>query len=701
MAWRVLLSGAERVNNLVDPAVIIANRTSGQDALWIAHAFRNKRFHFVLDHYRGDPHHLRRQLQPHTVSIIVPGDIDAVKKVLHNDTGCDHAVFFPADMARSSGGIGKITTLAARYAEKHCAGRYVPLHISFADHIAENNKMVRITAGSVTQRMPATDLKGDSLRYWQESNLRMMLERACLDAAEPLLMQMSLPQLVVAKAARYGMRKLLFSQVIPERREITYQTMLRGCFALGSLLANRYQFGQRIGLMLPTAAGSAVAFYACQFAGLVPVMLNFGAGNANITSACATANVADVLTSRALLENFAAAHSAAEAITSAKVGMHMLEDFRDNLPLSSKLAAVRGTLMPGLSLAGMPGSKLTPDSEAVVLFTSGSEGVPKGVVLTQRNLVANAMQILARIPIDDDDLLFNSLPLFHSFGMIGGLVLPVAAGLSTLQFPSPLLYQQIPAIIRSERATIIFSTSTFLGQYGNSAHPTDFNSLRLIVAGGEQLKSAVRQAWLTKFGKRILEGYGVTETSPAIAVNVDDANQDGSIGLPLPGVDYRINQVDGVETGGQLVLQGPNVMRGYLFADRPDKIVTVPESGHDTGDIATVDPNGYLAIVGRIKRFAKVAGEMAPLGRIEEVLEEGLGDTTCVVLAIADERRGEKIILATTVPDVKSDQIVKLMQEAKLPELWVPRTIIPIADIPLLATGKKDYPAVERLLKLS
>ena len=694
MSARVQLHGAEHLANLTASAVIIANSTRGQDAVWIAEALRGKRLHFVLAQNWNNPEQLRKQLQPHVVSLLEIGDTDAVKQVLQSDTGCDHAVFFPADQARFSGGIGKVFTLAARYAEKHCNGCYVPIYISFADHLAPDTQSVRITVCAPCKRLPPTGLRGARLRCWHESSLRMMLEQACFAASD---LQTTLPRLLIAKASRYGMSKRLFTQVMPERREITYRTMLRGCFALGTLLSGRYEPGQRVGLMLPTAAGSAVAFYACQFAGLVPVMLNFGAGNANVVSACSTANVAGVLTSSALLSNFDAARSAADALRKHSVELHMLEDFRDNLPLSSKLAALRGTLWPSVGLAALPGRLLTPDSEAVVLFTSGSEGAPKGVVLTQRNVLANAMQILARIPLDADDLLFNSLPLFHSFGMIGGLILPVAGGLSTLQFPSPLMFQQIPATIRAERATIMFSTSTFLSQYGNTAHPSDFNSLRLVVAGGEQLKATVREAWLAKFGKRVLEGYGLTETAPAIAVNIDDANVEGSIGLPLPGVEFRIEPIAGVDVGGRLVLQGPNVMRGYLLPGGQGDIATNEAGEHDSGDIATVDDSGYLSIVGRVKRFAKVAGEMVPLGRIEEVLEQQFGEATCAAVASADERRGETIMLVTTVTDLSRDRVVELLRTAQLPDLWVPRTIVTAEAMPLLATGKKDYPAVSKL----
>ena len=600
-------------------------------------------------------------------------------------------VVFAETRPSDTGEIGKVGAIAAQLAQRLTGGRCVPVSIS----LDSQGMPESLTCGEPVTLKPPDGIKGAALRDWQEASLRRMLEQARFDSFD---IERTLPRLLVDSARRFGMSRMVYGQVIPERREISYRLLLRGAFAIGSFMAARHAKGERVGLMLPTAVGASVAFHACHFAGVVPVLLNFGAGDANLVSACHTAQVKDVYTSSALLEKLEDARKGAEAMEGAGCAIHHLEDVRDSLGLKDKLRALFGSLMPDLFLSSMQGGSSSASEEAMVLFTSGSEGPPKGVVLSHRNVVANVAQVLARISPTRDDLLFNSLPLFHSFGMIGGLILPVAAGLRTLQFPSPLMYREIPAVIQSERATIIFSTSTFYSQYGKHAHPSDLNTLRLIIAGGEQLKESVRTKWLEKFGKRIHEGYGVTETSPALAVNVDCSCKAGTIGTFLPGVEHSIEPVEGVEEGGSLVITGPNVMSGYLLSVEPGVLKPPPEGRHDTGDVATVDELGFVRIVGRVKRFAKVAGEMVPLGRVEDTLSQLSGDEPSAVISLPDEGRGEKIVLLTQAKGVTREQAQERIKESGLPELWAPREIRELEQIPLLATGKVDYPKLGRII---
>lgn len=667
-----------------EPAVIVANHSSPLGAATLAKSLPGK-LHLLVD----DSHQLHGvvagMLGQHKVTRLSAGNPGTLKEVLAAALGPgDRLVVFP-QVACEEDGFGKLDVLAMRLGEKLVANRYVPVYVT-------HGKMATVTVCAPRQCITPVGLAGDGLRDWRENSLRMMLEEARFAAVD---LEETVPCMLLRKAKEQGWGLPIFRQVLPEPRTITNRLLLRAGFALGGELARRHRPGERVGLMLPTTASTAATFFATHFAGLVPVMLNFGAGRANLVSACATAQVKTVYTAQGLLDKMPAAHDGAEALVAAGVQVEKLEQVRDTLPLGVKLGALLGLLMPERRLRQLPGGRLTPDSEAVVLFTSGSEGVPKGVVLSQRNLVANAAQVLCRLAVGKGDLLFNSLPVFHSFGLMGGVLLPVAGGVPSLQFPSPLMYREIPALISKERPSVIFSTSTFFAQYAIHARPADFESLRIIIAGGEKLKEVVREGWLRKFSKRVMEAYGVTETSPAIAVSTVHANKPGSIGLPLPGIKFRIEPEEGINVGGRLLVAGPNVMRGYMYADRPGEVVPPPDGWHDTGDIVTVDEQGYLFIVGRVKRFAKIAGEMVPLGRLEEIFNRLAGDANnFAVVAIDDAKRGEQLVFVTSSLSLGRKELLACMRDAGMPELWVPRTVLAVEEFPLLPTGKTDYPAV-------
>ena len=273
--------------------------------------------------------------------------------------------------------------------------------------------------------------------------------------------------------------------------------------------------------------------------------------------------------------------------------------------------------------------------------------MPKGVVLSHRNMLANMAQATARIDFGREDKVFNALPVFHSFGLTVGVVLPLCSGVPVYLYPSPLHYRNVPELIYGVNATIVFGTDTFLNGYARAAHAYDFRSVRYIMAGAEPVKDSTRQVYMEKFGVRILEGYGVTETAPALALNTPMFNKFGTVGRILPGMTARLDKVEGVEEGGRLFVRGPNVMLGYLRAEHPGVLEPPPEGWHDTGDIVTIDPQGFIAIKGRAKRFAKVGGEMISLAAIEMLASELWPNALVSVAAIPDARKGERLILVT------------------------------------------------------
>jgi acyl-[acyl-carrier-protein]-phospholipid O-acyltransferase/long-chain-fatty-acid--[acyl-carrier-protein] ligase len=376
-----------------------------------------------------------------------------------------------------------------------------------------------------------------------------------------------------------------------------------------------------------------------------------------------------------------------------------LEDVSPQISGFAKFTALlRHTFSTG---AGFHDAPLQPDDTAVVIFTSGSEGVPKGVELTHRNLLANVRQASAVIDVTDADRFFNALPLFHSFGLLGGTLFPLIRGCYTFLYPSPLHYRVVPTLIYDRVCTVLMGTNTFLNGYARKAHPYDFTSLRYLIAGAEKVQTATLDTWARKFGVRILEGYGATECSPLISLNTRMEPAVGTAGRLVPGLHYRLEGVPGVEEGGRLFVKGPNVMKGYLNPDANRKFQEL-DGWYDTGDIVHVDADGYLHIRGRMKRFAKVSGEMVSLTAVEDALAGAFPQfgLRCAVAVIAqpDEDKGEKLIAVTNEPKIQLADIRAAVKARGLSNLCVPREIKVVQSIPKLGTGKTNHRELEKII---
>ncbi len=419
--------------------------------------------------------------------------------------------------------------------------------------------------------------------------------------------------------------------------QLTYKKLLLGISILGRKLMPLALEGRALGVMLPTSNGGVVTAFAVSSAGRVPAMINFSAGAANILAACRAAEVDTILTSRTFVERGRLENVVAQL--EKQVRLVYLEDIRKTISVADKLC--------GLLNWNKPLVARTPDDWGVILFTSGTEGLPKGVVLSHRNMLTNVAQCAARIDYGREDKLFNALPIFHSFGFTGGVILPLISGVPIYLYPSPLHYRTVPELVYGTCATVLFGTDTFLNGYARMANPYDFRSLRYILAGAEPVKASTRQLYMEKFGLRILEGYGITETSPVLALNTPMFNKFGSVGRLLPGLEARLEKVDGIEDGGRLFVRGPNVMLGYLRADKPGVLEPPPEGWHDTGDIVSIDAEGFVTIKGRAKRFAKVGGEMVSLAAVEMLAAELWPNSVTAVSAIPDARKGERLVMVT------------------------------------------------------
>jgi acyl-[acyl-carrier-protein]-phospholipid O-acyltransferase/long-chain-fatty-acid--[acyl-carrier-protein] ligase len=371
-----------------------------------------------------------------------------------------------------------------------------------------------------------------------------------------------------------------------------------------------------------------------------------------------------------------------------------LEDLREGISIVDKVIGLFARLAPRFVHRQANASW---DDPAVVLFTSGSEGTPKGVVLSHENLLANRHQLAAVIDFNPTDIVFNALPIFHSFGLTAGTLLPTLSGVKTFVYPSPLHYRIVPTLVYDTNSTIMFGTDTFLAGYARVAHPYDFYSLRYVFAGAEKVKDETRNVWSDRFGLRILEGYGATETSPVISTNTPMHFKAGTVGRLMPGIAYELDPVPGIEAGGRLIVSGPNVMLGYLRAENPG-VLEPPEDGrYDTGDIVSIDDHDFVTIQGRAKRFAKIAGEMVSLGAVEGYASAVWPEHQHAVVAIPDPRKGEQLVLVTENADAGREPLLAFAKAQGIAELMVPRTIRIVEAIPVLGTGKVDYVGVKSL----
>ena len=506
---------------------------------------------------------------------------------------------------------------------------------------------------------------------------------------DPRAARRSLFQALLEARRRHGGATKMLVDV--DDRVVNYDTLVKGAFALGHALKRGTQSGECVGVMLPTGAAAAISVFGLSAYGRVPTMLNFTSGTANLLSALITAKVKRIVTARRLigiakLEGLVAELSGAAEIV-------YLEDVRAGLSLLDKAAAAAGLVMPALVAA-----KADPDSLAVILFTSGTEGAPKGVALSHANILANVSQVQAHIALSpDDDLLLNPLPVFHCFGLSVGTILPLVAGIKVVSHPTPLQPKEIVKRIKDHGITILLSTDTFIAQYARVGEKGDLDTVRLAVCGAERVRSETRAFVKEKYGIQILEGYGVTEASPVIAANQAEANHPGTVGRMMAGMEAALEPVEGIPGAGRLKVKGPNVMLGYILPENPGVIVP-PEGGwHDTGDVASIDEEGFIAIRGRLKRFAKIGGEAVSLAVPENCAAALWPGHAHAAVIIADPRKGEQIVLVTDAPDASRPSLLAWAQHHGVSELAVPRRVLIVDSIPVLGTGKTDYVAAQKL----
>ncbi len=497
------------------------------------------------------------------------------------------------------------------------------------------------------------------------------------------------------KTAKVHSKKGLFkrpkfvedAQRVPQ----SYKDIIIKSYVLGKYFKRRTIPGEHVALLMPNAIATVCAFFGLSAYDRVPVMLNFSVGAQNMLSMCKTAEVKKIITSTTFIKT-AKMESVIEAFKANGLEVIFLESLRKEIGLWEKINAfLRYKIKRVPHREG--GSK-----KAAILFTSGSEGAPKAVVLSHANIISNIKQMSAIETINITDTVFNVLPMFHSFGLTVGTLFPLLEGAKLFLYPSPLHYRVVAELVYETGATIMFGTDTFFRGYGRIAHPFDFHSLRFMFGGAEAVKADTREMWMERLGVRVLEAYGATECSPVVTANNNIFNRFGSIGKLLPAIQYKIEKVDGIEKGGELCIKGPNIMLGYIMPDNPGKLVPLKDGWYHTGDVVEIDEIGFVFIKDRIKRFAKIGGEMVSLNAVDNMVRKAYdgmfdkdgGNFSYGVVAIPHESKGEQIVLVTNNKACTQDGIHAYIKSNAMSELYLPRIILHKDKLPVFATGKLD-----------
>ncbi|MCK9622258.1 MAG: AMP-binding protein [Methylobacter sp.] len=697
LIYKVEVRGLDNYKKAGKRVLIISNHTSFLDPLLLG-VFLPDDITFAINTQISERWWLKPFLRLSRVFPMDPTHPLSLKDLIHHLQKDTRTVIFPEGRITVTGSLMKIYDGTGMVADKSEAA-ILPVRIEGAEytHFSRLRNIVRLRLfPKITiQILPHTfvthpeGLTGKNRRKYSGHVLADIMTEMMFATSH--YRQTIFASLLEARKIHGGKHRVANDM---ERKPLCYDDLITRSIIIGNVLKKTTAERENVGVFLPNSTKTLAVILGLQLYGRVPTMLNFSTGSAGMISACNTAQVKTVLTSRRFIE-MAKLNDDAEHLGE-QVQLVYLEDLAGRLSAWDKF---QGLVQCKTANIWYKHTQYSPDSPAVVLFTSGSEGMPKGVVLSHANILSNLKQLEARINFNARDVVLNFLPMFHSFGFTVGTMLPILHGMTTFFYPTPLHFAVIPEIAYETSATIMFGTNTFLAGYAKKAHAYDFFNMRYVVAGAEKLQETTRQLWMDKFGIRILEGYGVTETTPIVSVNTPIDYKSGTVGRFMPSMEYKLEPVDGIDDAGRLHLAGPNIMRGYLLPENPGKLVPPKsiygEGWHDTGDIVHVDNEGFLSIRGRSKRFAKVSGEMVSLTAVEQMATNAWPDAHHAVISLPDPKKGEQVILVTTQ---KQATLHDLAAASKgVAHILMPKKILIVDAIPVMASGKTNYIAVAEL----
>ena len=623
---------------------------------------------------------------------IEPGDIKELISKVDSGRCC---VIFAEGRITENGGLMKIYEAPGLVADKSGAP-IVPVWISgpqYGYFSKTKGKLPHrpLPKIRITVRKPVKFKLKDELRRQRDhisNEVYMIMREMSFEASynDNISLFAQLMKTAKVHSKKGLLRRPMFVEDI-NRVPNSYKDIIIKAFVLGKFFKKKTAPGEHVALLLPNAIATLCTFFGLSAYERIPVMLNFSVGAKNMVSMCKTATCKLVITSHLFIRN-AKMEPVIEELKAAGLEIFYLEDLRKYITLFDKIGAFLR-----YKVKRVP-HKDGGNKPAVVLFTSGSEGAPKAVVLSHANIISNIKQMSSIETINVTDTLFNALPMFHSFGLTVGTLFPLFEGSKLFLYPSPLHYRIISEIVYEIGASIMLATDTFFRGYAKIAHPMDFHNIRFMYGGAEAIKPDTRNMWVERFGIRVMEAYGSTECSPVVTANNRIFNRFGSIGKLLPKIQYKIEPVDGIEKGGELCVKGPNVMMGYYMPDNPGVLVPLKDGWYHTGDVVEIDEIGFVYIKDRIKRFAKIGGEMVSLNAVHEMVvkacEASGPDYSYGVVAVPHESKGEQIVLVTNNKKVTQDCLHNYIRANGMSELYLPRLILYHNTLPVFATGKAD-----------
>jgi acyl-[acyl-carrier-protein]-phospholipid O-acyltransferase/long-chain-fatty-acid--[acyl-carrier-protein] ligase len=693
--FRVEVHGLENVPK-EDQLLIVANHESFLDGLLLG-LFIPKRATFVV-HTGVLKRWVFRQflsLTPHLA--VEPSSPMAIKKVVKRLKAGENVVIFPEGRITVTGALMKVYDgpgfIAAKTGVNILPVRVEGAAQSYFGRLSNDHPRKLLPKVSLTV-LPITEIElpqSTESHYVSNKQRRKIagekMHNIMLNMLFETHKKRTFFQAFLDTIDQFGGKTKIIEDI--NEVEETYQQVLNKSLALGKIVSKVSQENEAVGVLMPNISNTLALVLGMSAFKRTPAMLNYTAGAAGIKNACTAAKVKTIITSRQFIEK-----ANLEEVISKLEGLNILylEDMKTQFGLMDKL----WLMAYAIHFPRRVMHEANPDENAVILFTSGSEGKPKGVVHSHKSILANIAQIMATIEFNPTDKFMMVLPIFHSFGFTGSL-LPLFNGIKVVIFPSPLQYKIIPEVIYDRGCTVLFATSTFLANYAKYAHPYDFYKLRYVVAGAERLNEEVKTTYHDKFGIRILEGYGTTECAPVVSANTPINYRNGSVGQLVPGIEYKLEPVDGIEQGGLLHVKGDNIMKGYYLYDAPAVLVPPEDGWYNTGDIVEVDNQGFIHIKGRAKRFAKIAGEMVSLEVVEKIAQTAAPEHKHAATTKEDPQRGENIILYTTDPALKREDLQIVSKSLGTPEIAIARKIIMVEEIPLLGTGKTDYLTLKQM----